>query len=212
MEKEIFSQNSKEVKSIKLDPKVWSYEFSPQLISLYNRYSLFNNRQTISKTKTKGEVSGGGRKPWKQKGTGRARQGSIRSPQWRGGGVVFGPTGEQRYTIELNKKVKKSALSSLLSKKMSEKEILIVDELNLKNYKTKDALFFLKNLNLEEKKVLIVLSYPNELSLQVRKSFDNLSKVTLTSASQINVSKILSSHFVLFTKEAIFEMEKRLTN
>jgi len=95
---------------------------------------------------------------------------------------------------------------------MSEKEILIVDELNLKNYKTKDALFFLKNLNLEEKKVLIVLSYPNELSLQVRKSFDNLSKVTLTSASQINVSKILSSHFVLFTKEAIFEMEKRLTN
>ncbi|WNE41492.1 MAG: hypothetical protein AM1032_000232 [Mycoplasmataceae bacterium] len=212
MEIEIISQNSNDkLSSISLDPKVWASEFSPQLISLYNRYSLFNKRQTISKTKTKGEVAGGGRKPWKQKGTGRARQGSIRAPQWRGGGVVFGPTGEQNYGIDLNKKVRKSALSSLLSKKIVEKEVLVVDELNLKNYKTKEALSFLEGLKLADKKILLVLSYPSEFSIQVRKSFENLKNVHLTSASQINVLKILNTSFVVFTKEAVIEMEKRLS-
>lgn len=210
MEKKVFSQNGVEDQVMKLDSKVWSSEFSPKLISLYNRYNLFNKRQTISKTKTKGNVSGGGRKPWAQKGTGRARQGSIRSPQWRGGGIVFGPTGEQNYKIDLNKKVKKGALNSLLSKKMSDNEIFVVDEVKLDEYKTKNALSFLKSIGLDNKKLLLVLSYPDEFTNQIRKSFDNLKNVSLTSPSQINVSKILISRYLVFTKLSIVELEKKM--
>jgi large subunit ribosomal protein L4 len=208
MEKKVFSQNGAEGYVMELDSKVWNSEFSPKLISLYNRYNLFNKRQAISKTKTKGNVSGGGRKPWAQKGTGRARQGSIRSPQWRGGGIVFGPTGKQNYKIDLNKKVKKEALNSLLSKKMLDNEIFIVDEIKLDEYKTKNALSFLKSIELDNKKILLVLSYPNEFTNQIKKSFNNLKNVSLTSPSQINVSKILVSRYLVFTKLSIVELEK----
>lgn len=210
MEKKIFSQNGAEGQVIELDSQIWNSEFSPKLISLCNRYNLFNKRQVISKTKTKANVSGGGRKPWAQKGTGRARQGSNRSPQWRGGGIVFGPTGEQNYKIDLNRKVKKSALKSLLSKKLSDNEVSIVDELRLAEYRTKDALLFLKKLELEDKKILLVLSYPSEFTEQIKKSFDNLKNVALTSPSQINVSKILNSRHVVFTKGAIIELEEKV--
>lgn len=212
MEIEVFNQNSNsESQFVKLNPNVWNYEFHPQLISLYNRYSLFNKRKVISKTKTKGEVSGGGRKPWRQKGTGKARQGSIRAPQWRGGGVVFGPTGEQNYKISLNKKVRKNALNSLLSRKIAKKEIVVVEKVGIENYKTKDALSFLNNLKLKNEKVLLVLSYPSEFSNQIRKSFKNLGNVDLASPSQLNVLKILSFRFVIFTKVSLIETEKRLS-
>ncbi|HXN54396.1 MAG TPA: 50S ribosomal protein L4, partial [Mycoplasmatales bacterium] len=147
MEVKVFNCFEKKFSTNSLNSKIWRVSFSPLLISLYNRYSLLNRRNVISKTKNKAEVSGGGRKPWMQKGTGRARQGSIRSPQWVGGGVVFGPSGNQNYSVEMNKKERRKALYSIFSEKISRGELIIVENMKFTNYSTKEANLLIKELN-----------------------------------------------------------------
>jgi large subunit ribosomal protein L4 len=136
------------ISDLSLNPDFWQAPLSNYNVSLASRCYLANRRQGTKKTKQKGEVAGGGAKPWRQKGTGRARSGSIRNPQFRGGGVVFGPTGRENYSLAMNKKFKRKVLISLLSEKMRSQKITVVERITLANYKTKEAVKFLTTISL----------------------------------------------------------------
>ncbi len=162
-------------------------------------------RQGTHKTKTRSEVRGGGRKPWRQKGTGRARQGSIRSPQWVGGGVVFGPT-PRDYTIKVNRKVRRLALKSVLSSKVVDNNLFVLDALSLETAKTKDMIQVLNNLSLSGK-VLIVLDQNNEtITLAAR----NIPGVTVKTVEQASVYEMLHATTLLTTQDAVKKYEEAL--
>lgn len=165
---------------------------------------LANQRQGTHATKTKGLVSGGGKKPWKQKHTGRARSGSIRSPLWRGGGIVFGPQ-PRDYSYNLPKKVKRLALMTAFQEKLSSGEVVIIDNLSLEKPKTKDMVSILKNLGLHDKSVLIVLPEKNDTILL---SARNIPGVSVTRAMDLNTYDILSKNVVLMTREAAAKLEE----
>jgi large subunit ribosomal protein L4 len=166
---------------------------------------LANARRGNHKTKERNEVRGGGRKPWRQKGTGRARHGSIRSPQWRGGGVVFGPT-PRSYRKRMPRKMRRIAMRSALSVKASGDQIVVVDELRLDNAKTREMVGLLGNLDLQES-VLILLTDRNE---GVERSARNLPDVKTLRAGYLNVRDLLGYHTVVATPEAIAEIERIL--
>jgi len=165
---------------------------------------LANQRQGTHATKTKGLVSGGGKKPWKQKHTGRARSGSIRSPLWRGGGIVFGPQ-PRDYSYNLPKKVRRLALMTAFQEKLSSGEVVIIDNLSLEKPKTKDMVSILKNLGLHDKSVLIVLPEKNDTILL---SARNIPGVSVTRAMDLNTYDILSKNVVLMTREAAAKLEE----
>ena len=157
-------------------------------------------RSGTAKTKTRGEVSGGGKKPWRQKGTGRARQGSIRAPQWRGGGTVFGPVGNQNWKQQVNKKVKALALRSALSDRASEQNVVVLDKLSFETPKTKDAIVLLTNLGLADKRVLVVIA---QRDVALEKSFSNLGNVHVLTVGQLNTRDVLISDVVLFDQASL---------
>ena len=158
-------------------------------------------RRGTSKVKTRGEVRGGGKKPWRQKGTGRARQGSTRAPQWTGGGVVHGPSGEQNYVKRINKKMKQVALRSALSDRAGSGDVVVVSDLRFEVPRTKDAIAFLDGLGLADKKVLLVLATRDE---NIAKSFRNLgNRVHLLTVDQMNTYDVLVSDVVVFQQEAL---------
>jgi len=163
-------------------------------------------RQGTYKVKTRSEVAGGGRKPWRQKGTGRARQGSIRSPQWRGGGVALGPV-PRDYSLKMNRKERQLALKSALSYKNINKEIIVVDEFNLETSKTKDMLTALTNLEIADKKVLLVM---DELTENVILAARNLRNVLLMEPVEINVLDLVNADILLVTAKAVKEIEEAL--
>ena len=163
-------------------------------------------RQGTYKVKTRSEVAGGGRKPWRQKGTGRARQGSIRSPQWRGGGVALGPV-PRDYSLKMNRKERQLALKSALSYKARENEIVVVDEFNLETSKTKDMITALTNLEVADKKVLLVM---DELSENVILAARNLRNVLLMEPVEINVLDLVNADILLVTAKAVKEIEEAL--
>ena len=163
-------------------------------------------RQGTYKVKTRSEVAGGGRKPWRQKGTGRARQGSIRSPQWRGGGVALGPV-PRDYSLKMNRKERQLALKSALSYKNLNKEIIVVDEFNLETSKTKDMLTALTNLEIADKKVLLVM---DELTENVILAARNLRNVLLMEPVEINVLDLVNADILLVTAKAVKEIEEAL--
>ena len=163
-------------------------------------------RQGTYKVKTRSEVSGGGRKPWRQKGTGRARQGSIRSPQWRGGGVALGPV-PRDYSLKMNRKERQLALKSALSYKALNKEIVVVDEFNLESPKTKDMITALTNLEEKKKKVLLVM---DELTENVILAARNLRNVLLMEPVEINVLDLVNADVLLVTAKAVKEIEEAL--
>ena len=175
------------------------YEIEPNLGVIYQvvKAQLANKRQGTSKVKTRSEVSGGGRKPWRQKGTGRARQGSIRSPQWIGGGVVFGPV-PRSYRLNVPKKVKRLALKSVLSQKLADKKIYVVDEMNLEAPKTKEVLAMLNNLKLEQNALIVVENDNKNAKLSIR----NLANVDYASPNTINTYDILRRDVLVLTKSA----------
>ena len=162
-------------------------------------------RQGTHKVKGRSEVSGGGRKPWKQKGTGRARQGSIRSPQWVGGGTVFGPT-PRSYAYKLPKKVRRLALKSALSAKVIDAEILVLDELVMNQVKTKEVAGILANLKADRKALIVDREYNDTLALSTR----NIPGVKYVAAEGINVLDILNHDKVIMTKEAVAKVEEVL--
>ena len=162
-------------------------------------------RQGNHKVKNRSEVAGGGRKPWRQKGTGRARQGSIRSPQWRGGGVVFGPT-PRSYSYKLPKKVRRLALKSALSAKVLEQNFVVLDVLNLDAPKTKDFAAILKALEINKKALFVTAELNENVALSAR----NIPGVTVLTATGINVLDLLGHEKVVFTKDAVNKVEEVL--
>ena len=194
----VLNIKGEKVSDITLEKQVFG--ITPNDAVLYDAITLTRNaqRQGTASTKTRSEVSGGGRKPWRQKGTGRARQGSIRAAQWYHGGVVFGPS-PRDYDKKMNRKERRLALKSALAYKDIEKAIVVVDSLNLETNKTKDMLNILSNLKLNDKKVLIVVDELNEnLVLATR----NISSVMLLEVSEINTLDIVSADALIMTEAA----------
>lgn len=201
----VLNQTGSEVGNIELNDAVFGIEPNEHVIYdavIAQRASL---RQGNHKVKNRSAVRGGGRKPWKQKGTGRARQGSIRSPQWRGGGVVFGPT-PRSYSYKLPKKVRRLALKSALSSKVQEQNILVLEALSFDAPKTKEFIAVLKNLSVDSK-ALIVTDTVNEF---VALSARNLPGVTVVEASGINILDLLGHEKLIMTKAAVEKVEEVL--
>ena len=198
----VYNMEGKEVGTIELNDAVFGVEVNEHLVHLAVVQQLANNRQGTQKAKTRSEVSGGGRKPWRQKGTGHARQGSTRAPQWTGGGVVFAPK-PRDYSFKLNKKEKRAALKSVLTSKVNENKLIVVDELKFDTIKTKNMVAVLKNLNAN--KALVVL---NEKDDTVIKSANNIPNVQTALTSTINVYDILKHDTMVVTKAAVATIEE----
>ncbi len=164
---------------------------------------LANGRENLAITKLRGEVSGGGRKPWKQKGTGRARAGSIRSPLWRGGGITFGPTGNENYTKKVNKSAKRSALRQALSIALSEGALVVIDSLEVKDGKTKEFVKLQQKMGFEGKVLLVV----DEISSTLKRATNNLPKVNLIRTKHLSVFDVLNADTIVVEKSAIATLE-----
>lgn len=203
----VLNIKGEKVKDITLNETVFGIE--PNDAVLYDAITLARNneRQASANTKTRSEVSGGGRKPWKQKGTGRARQGSTRAPHWYHGGVVFGPTPDRNYTKKMNKKERKLALKTALSYKLIDSEMIVLDAFNLESNKTKEAIQILTNLKVNNEKTLIVVDKLDEnLVLATR----NLANVILLESNEINTLDVVSADRMLITENAIKQIEEVL--
>ena len=198
----VFNIEGKEVGSIELNDAVFGVNVNEHLVHMAVVAQLANKRQGTQKAKTRSEVSGGGRKPWKQKGTGHARQGSTRSPQWKGGGVVFAPT-PRDYTINLNKKEKRIALKSALTSRVLENKFIVVDDFAMSEIKTKKMQQTLNNLNV--KKALVVCA-ENEKNTVL--SVRNIYGVKAASPKTINVYDILKYNTVVASKDAVKTREE----
>ncbi len=193
------------VKDLTLNDAVWNIESNDLVLKKMIKLQLDSMRQGTHKTKTRSEVSGGGRKPWRQKGTGRARQGSIRAAQWRGGGIVFGVT-PRDYTFKINRKERALALKSALSLKAQNKELVVIDNINLNSLKTKDVKNLIRDLNLEGK-VLFVTSEDNEnLYMATR----NLGYVYTILANEINAFDLVNANVVVCDEAAVKNIEEVL--
>ena len=198
----VYNMEGKEDDKIELNDSIFGVEINEHLVHMAVLQQLANKRQGTQKAKTRSEVSGGGRKPWRQKGTGHARQGSTRSPQWTGGGVVFAPT-PRDYSFKLNKKEKRAALKSALTSRVVENKFVVVDELKLDEIKTKKFVEVLKNLNVE--KALVVL---NDMDEKVIASAANIPTVKTTQTNELNVFDVLKYDTVVVTKAAVATIEE----
>lgn len=198
----VYNMEGKEVDKIELNDSIFGVEINEHLVHMAVLQQLANKRQGTQKAKTRSEVRGGGRKPWRQKGTGHARQGSTRTPQWTGGGVVFAPT-PRDYSFKLNKKEKRAALKSALTSRVVENKFVVVDELKLDEIKTKKFVEVLKNLNVE--KALVVL---NDMDEKVIASAANIPTVKTTQTNELNVFDVLKYDTVVVTKAAVATIEE----
>ena len=198
----VYNMEGKEVGTIELNDAVFGVEVNEHLVHMAVVAQLANKRQGTQKAKTRSEVSGGGRKPWRQKGTGHARQGSTRSPQWTGGGMVFAPT-PRDYTITLNKKEKRSALKSALTSRVNENKFVVVDELKFDEVKTKNFKAVMNNLKVS--KALVVLADNDQNTVL---SARNIPEVKTSLVNTINVFDILKYNTVVATKAAVASIEE----
>ena len=198
----VYNMEGKEVGTIELNDAVFGVEVNEHLVHMAVVAQLANKRQGTQKAKTRSEVSGGGRKPWRQKGTGHARQGSTRSPQWTGGGMVFAPT-PRDYTITLNKKEKRAALKSALTSRVNENKFEVVDELKFDEVKTKNFKAVMNNLKVS--KALVVLADNDQNTVL---SARNIPEVKTSLVNTINVFDILKYNTVVATKAAVASIEE----
>ncbi len=198
----VYNMEGKEVGSLELNDAIFGAKINEHLVHMAVVQQLANKRQGTQKAKTRSEVRGGGRKPWRQKGTGHARQGSIRAPQWTGGGVVFAPV-PRDYSFKLNKKEKRAALKSALTSRVNDNKFIVVDELKLDEIKTKKFQEILKNLKVD--KALVVLGDNDQ---NVIMSARNIPKIKTALTSTINVYDILKYDTVVVTKAAVATIEE----
>jgi large subunit ribosomal protein L4 len=206
MEKlQIVNTNGEKVSEIKLAKTLWGIEPNDAVLYDALRLAMNNSRQGTSDTKTRSEVSGGGKKPWRQKGTGRARQGSTRAPHWPGGGIVFGPH-PRSYELKMNRKERRLALKSALAYKAIESKMIVVDKLEVSTSKTKDMKAILKSLN-AEKKVLIIT---DELTDNLILSSRNLKNVLLLSVDEVNTYDVVYADTLIITEAAVKSLEEVL--
>lgn len=209
MEIKIYNQQGKETGKAELPDKIFGLKWNADLVRQVVDGQQANQRQTVAHTKGRSEVRGGGKKPWRQKGTGRARHGSIRSPIWKGGGVTHGPTKERNFKKKINKKMAKKALYVALSAKARDKEIIALDEINLKEPKTKLAYEIAKNISkiksyhdlIRKKNGVLIILPDNDRNL--KRAFRNLPFIGLNEARNLNVLEILTYKYILFTQESI---------
>ena len=198
----VYNIEGKEVDKLELNDNVFGVEINEQLVHKAVVTQLANKRQGTQSAKTRSEVSGGGKKPWRQKGTGHARQGSIRAPQWKGGGVVFAPT-PRDYSFKLNKKEKRAALKSVLTSKVEEGKFIVLDDLRFDEIKTKKFVQVMNNLKLE--KALVVL---NDMDTNVIASARNIPTVKTAQTNELNVFDALKYDTVVVTKAAVETIEE----
>ena len=198
----VLNMEGKEVEKLELNDNIFGVEINEHLVHLAVVSQLANNRQGTQKAKTRSEVRGGGRKPWRQKGTGHARQGSTRSPQWTGGGVVFAPV-PRDYSIKMNKKERRLALKSALTSRVQENKLIVLEDLTLDEAKTKAMQTVLNNLNVS--KALVVL---NEENKNVVLSTRNIPDVVTAYTNTINVFDILKYNTLILTKSAVASIEE----
>ena len=200
---DLYNMEGKVIGDIELSEKVFGVEINANAMHAAVVNHLANSRQGTQSTKTRTEVRGGGIKPWKQKGTGRARQGSIRAPQWTGGGVALGPK-PRSYRYSLNKKLRQVALKSALSSKVTDNNIIVVDNITVSEYKTKEIVKMLSNLNVD-KKALIVLNEKNDF---VVKSANNIPDVKTTLSTTLNTYDVLNCEQFVITLDAVKKLEE----
>ena len=198
----VYNMEGKEVGTMELSDAIFGVEINEHLVHMAVVQQLANNRQGTQKAKTRSEVSGGGRKPWRQKGTGHARQGSTRSPQWTGGGVVFAPT-PRDYSFKLNKKEKRAALKSALTSKVQDNKLIVVDELKMDEVKTKKFAEVLGNI--KAVKALVVTEEKND---NVILSARNIPGTKTAVANNINVYDVMNAGTVVLTKAAVANIEE----
>ena len=198
----VYNIEGKEVGTIELNDAIFGVEVNEHLMHMAVVQQLANKRQGTQKAKTRSEVSGGGRKPWRQKGTGHARQGSTRAPQWTGGGVVFAPT-PRDYSFKLNKKEKRAALKSALTSRVQENKFIVLDEMNFGEIKTKNFQNMLNNLSVS--KALVVVEEGNTNAVL---SARNIPTVKTAGTNTINVYDILKYNTVIVTKAAVATIEE----
>ena len=198
----VYNMEGKEVGTIELNDAVFGVEVNEHLVHMAVVQQLANNRQGTQKAKTRSEVSGGGRKPWRQKGTGHARQGSTRSPQWTGGGVVFAPV-PRDYSFKMNKKEKRAALKSALTSKVQDAKLIVVDELKFDEIKTKNFANVMSNLKVN--KGLVVIA---ENDANVVLSARNMADVNTTLVNTMNVYDVMNAKTLVLTKDAVAKIEE----
>ena len=198
----VYNMEGKEVGTIELNDAVFGVEVNEHLVHMAVVSQLANKRQGTQKAKTRSEVSGGGRKPWRQKGTGHARQGSTRSPQWTGGGVVFAPV-PRDYSFKINKKEKRAALKSVLTSRVLDNKLIVVDELKFDEIKTKKFQAVMDNLKV--KKALVVIADNDE---KITMSARNIPTVKTALVNSINVYDILKGDTLVLTKDAVAKIEE----
>ena len=198
----VFNMEGNEVGTLELNDAVFGVEVNEHLVHMAVLQQLANNRQGTQKAKTRSEVRGGGRKPWRQKGTGHARQGSIRAPQWTGGGVVFAPT-PRDYEVKMNKKERRAALKSALTSRVQDNKLVVLDELKFDEIKTKAMKNVLTNLKVD--KALVVMP---QLDQNVVLSARNIENVATATTSTINVYDVMKYSTVILTKDAVASIEE----
>ena len=201
----VYNQEGKEVSRIDLPAEIFDLKINSDLISQALTTQLANSRQSIAHAKDRSEVRGGGKKPWRQKGTGRARHASIRSPLWAGGGVTFGPRSEKNFSKKINKKMKRQSLLMVLSGKFNDDEIIFLDELKLQQPKTKEAFGIIAKLNKTLKKelnkgTLIILPKKDE---NISRAVKNLKKISIIGAASLNVIDLLEKRYLIMLRESV---------
>lgn len=204
----LLNLTGEKVKDIELNNKVWIEEPNDAVLHNHIVLSLASLRQGTHSTKTRSEVSGGGRKPWRQKGTGNARQGSIRATQWRKGGIVFGPT-PRDYSKKMNKKERRLALLSALSYKVKDEELVVVENISFETPKTKEMINLLDSLKLTNEKVLLVVE---ELTDNICLAARNLGNVKVVTPEEVNTLDVVNSDKMLMTEKALNKLEEVLSN
>ncbi len=199
MNVKVYNQEGKEIGKAELPAEIFALPMNKDLVHQAVVSQMANARQVLAHTKDRSEKRGGGRKPWRQKGTGRARHGSIRSPIWRGGGVTFGPSKERVFTKKINKKMKRQALFMALSSKVKDKEMILLDKIELAEAKTKEMIKVLNNLKIS-KTVLVVLDKTNQ---KIIRAANNIPKIKTIRADSLNVVDVLSYKYLLMLQGAI---------
>ena len=201
----VYNQEGKEVSEIELNQAIFGLPWNADLVHQAVRTYMANQRQVVASTKTRAQVSGGGRKPWRQKGTGRARHGSIRSPLWKGGGVTFGPTIERNFKLKINKKMARKAFLTALSAKARDNEILFLDNLKITSAKTKEMAHIVANFP-QIKTGLVVLPEKNDM---LKNACRNLSKLEAVNINNLNIFNVLKHQYLIFTESAIKYLNKK---
>jgi large subunit ribosomal protein L4 len=203
----VVDKKNKKIDTLELSDKIFNGKVNKFLIQQVINMYLANQRKSFAKVKTREEVRGGGKKPWRQKGTGRARAGSIRSPLWRGGGITFGPIPKD-WHYQVPKKIKRLALISSINAKLNEGNVIVIDELKLASHKTKEMLTVLKAMKLDTEKLLII---PGTTETNLLRASQNIKKLTMVRIEDVNAYDILVNNKIVFEKDALKKLEKRLS-